>query len=398
MGRAARVVLVLVLALAGCSPPPPPAPAPAPAPIPAPVPVEPDPPAEPWETEKDPVKAKTMKLEVEWRLDPLFTDVKLRFHDRRPVLVAVEEGEDGRSDLALAERVGRALDMLAVAYREFLREASLDAPTLAELGDERIRIMIFRNQASFDGWYAGKRGRLSPGPHYARESRRILCHGSGLEDAECYQLGAYALGHLYARHFCSAADAAESLARGEQPVPVAWDDPRLRSSFAWFERGLAVGFGSFREESGALREGFDRAGHALLESGALGPLWTLEDLLFADAQQVRAQSSVKAGGAGLGGDLESLAWIQGQILIRYFRDGEGGKRRDAFHRFVRSEFSGRSGKTRLLEAFGLVDGEGRALGSGDPKVVQWLREVDAGHRQYARDGYLKSLGLPAKPR
>src|SRR5688572_15799426 len=98
MGRAPGILLAI--ALAACSPPPPPGPAPVPVPIPAPVPVVPDPPAGPWETEKDPVKAKTMKLEVAWRLDPAFTGTKLRFFDSPPVLVAMEEREDGTVDAA----------------------------------------------------------------------------------------------------------------------------------------------------------------------------------------------------------------------------------------------------------------------------------------------------------
>jgi hypothetical protein len=386
--RASAALLLLLSACSGeeiATPPSPPPPSIPPAPAKAVAPPIPDPAPEPWEIEKDPIAARTLKLEEAWRLDPAFTDMKLRFFDVRPALVAIEVRDDGRAENAVGERLGIAVRHLADGVRAFLKEAGLDAPPLEEMGDERIRVMVFRGKEAYDSWHT--RNRI-PGPmnaYYSRTDRVIRAFAGAVDPSVVQYLGTFALRHVYARHFCDAEDAANSRRTGGSPARVNWDDKRLNTAFAWFDRGLARYFGDFRAKEGGWKGRYASDDMAfVIFMSASRKTWPLEELMFRDTTQIHATAQVKGGGAGMGEELVSLASAQGHLLVRYFLEGEEGKWRSGFQKLVRNEFTGRSATPYLLEAFGLVNEMGNALHPMDPKVRAWIREVEAGYLKFAK--------------
>jgi hypothetical protein len=53
--------------------------------------------------------------------------------------------------------------------------------------------------------------------------------------------------------------------------------------------------------------------------------------------------------------------------------GDGEKWRESFQKVIRNELHGVTGKVYLLEAFGLP------RRSDDPKVMAWMKEIEAGY-------------------
>lgn len=390
MERAGRAGVLLVLAaLPACSdavaPPPaasPPVAVPAPAPYPTPRPaLLPDPAPEPWETEKDPVRARTMKLETEWRLDPAFTDLKLKFFDVRPALVALEEGGPGGTE-ALAERAARTLAAGAEGFRAFLEDAGVGAPRLEDMKDTRLRMMVFRSRETFDAWHIknGLNGR--PNPYFSRAEPMLRVRADDLDSRACLVLGTYALLHEYRFHFMCEDDA-EWAKRAGAPVEVPTrDDHRMSSAIGWFDRGFAEYIASWRpppDGSGPWAPGPpDPHGTALLKfMRGQGMTWRLEELLFADRSQIEARARVKGGGTGMGEEFEGLARVQGALLFRYLLEGENGRRRPEFFRLVNEEMHARSGKAYLLKSFGF------GTRGDSPEFRAWMAEVEKGYLAYA---------------
>ncbi len=373
-----------VLLAAGCgggSPPAPPAPPPAPV-VPAPGPAgeaaapEPDV-TVPFETEKDPVLARTMREFENLRLDPTLADLRMGLHGFRPFVVAEEEGTDGKGD-GTAAMAGEALLAAYRTLRGFLKDAAgMEVPLLEDMGDQRIRVVLFADDASFINWHRRanlETNRSSTAYYQMGRSRWILASKEGLRPLHLARLATFALLHHYGRHFVQEDDDAMAREGGKPTETVQWEDNRLRSSFWWFERGLAghVGWlaqsglaGGESNPAGMSRETLD----CLRTARERREAWPLAEYLFEDKGGVKYRSKIRGSM-----EWETLAAIHGaqsQVLFRTLLEGEVGRWREGFGRLLRNEVRGRSGQIYFLESFGLPKRP------KDPKVEAWIREVEA---------------------
>jgi hypothetical protein len=379
MKRAALLLLVPILpSCSGEVEPPaksaPPAPAavleadPPPAPVPG-----PPPPIHDFEREEDPARAATLRLESNWELDPCFTDLTLRFLDGGPAIVGLVADGEGRFPDRAGREVDEALRWLDGEFRTFVRSAGL-TPEECEDGSDSVQVAIFPDREAFDAWHERNRIGHPGSAYYARWTGRVLLwieEDGGTAD-HAIHLGTFALLHRFRRRFTQIDDDARARAAGLPTRRVGSDDHRLETRLAWFDEGLARWFVSRRRaaKAGGSPAPPEEDVRAVREADESGILWRLDDFLFADRPSIRARSMVAGSGRGRARDLEFLALRQGALLFRHLLEGDGGAMRAGLLGLARREFSGHSGKTDLLEAFGLP-------GKADaPEVRKWIAGQD----------------------
>ncbi len=344
----------------------------------------------------DPVYARTKKEFDNVRLNPAFTGREFSFESYRPYVIFAElPGEDKRE---LADRVvritGRALQFVYKRWIDFMKtDMGMNAPTLEEQGDDRLKVFVFKSRESFDAWHT-KSGIPNPGPSVAAyyehgRDRMIMMHLDAFDPGVIMHEATHQIIHYYARHFCQVDDDAIAEKDGEPKEAVRYDDSRLRSTMFWFQEGIAEYFGGADPVPG--KEGEWTIGALQRERLGFfkfmqkrGSLWSLDDFLFADQVQITNRAKVKGGGLQ-GDELKGLMYSQGWTLVHFFLEGGGGKYRERFLKLMKNELSGRSGKPYLLEAFGLPKR------TDDPKFKEFIDEVEVGYMKYFEELFQRMM-------
>ncbi len=342
----------------------------------------------------DPVYVRTKKEFDNVRLNPAFTGLEFSFESYRPYVIFAELPGPDRRELAdrVVKLTGKALQSVHRHWLEFMRnDLGLKAPSLEELGDDRLKIFVFKNRESFDAWHA-KNGVSNPGPSVAAyyehgRDRFMMMHLDSFDPGTIMHEATHQTIHYYSRYFCQLDDDAIAEKNGEPKEAVRYEDSRLRSSMFWFQEGIAEYFGGARKAEG--KEDEWTIGELQPERLMFfkfmqkrGSLWPLEDFLFADQVQITNRAKVKGGGLQ-GDELKGLMYSQGWTLVHYFLHGEGGKYRQRFLNLVKNELSGKSGKPYLLEAFGLPKS------TQDPKFREFVQEVEAGYMKYFEELFVR---------
>ena len=336
----------------------------------------------------DPVHQRTVQEYNNVRLNPAFTGMDFAYESFRPYVIFAEAAGPDRKERAekVVRATGRVLTFLYARWLAFMKEdLKLDAPRVEDLGDQRVKVFIFRSRESFDAWHT--RGRM-PIPLFAGayydpgRDRFILMHLDQFDPGTIMHEGTHQLIHFYARHFCEKDDLGIAKKEGRPPEKVEYTDRRLSSAFFWFQEGIAEYFGgAVRDEEkegewriGALQKGHLRFFHHM-KSQKPPMTWPVEEFLFEDQGHIRIRAGIRGGGLGRE-ELNALMYAQGWTLVHYFLHGEGGKWRERFLAFMRNELTGKSSKPYLLEAFGLPKR------SDDPKVKAFLGEIEEGYARY----------------
>ena len=209
--RALRVLPLLIVA--GCADDPPPVATVAPASPPPVVPAAADP-----DTEPDPVRRRTRIEETWFRTNFPVEGHSLRFHDLRPFLVG-EFVPDARSDAPPDGGRGYAevLPAVLAEVRRFFREvAGVELPPLEDLGDERLRWLVFPDRRQFDAWHA-RLGRLPMDAPYVQVGADGLAVVPG-DEVSPHTLAWLAATQSIARwkrHLCQQDDDAVADAKGQ---------------------------------------------------------------------------------------------------------------------------------------------------------------------------------------
>jgi hypothetical protein len=268
------------------------------------------------------------------------------------------------------------LPRVVASVQRFFREvAAVDLPPLEDLGDERLRWLVFPSREQFDGWHSG-RGVRNPGAPYVQAGADglVVTHLDDVLGDSLAWLAATQCLARWKRHFCQQDDDAMADARGLPREPVTRDDRRLQCSYSWLERGLQSRFADAGWTATMDRRPI--AGHPTGGEYAFvkremdrSELWPLEDMLFADVPQVWVRARER-GWENLATRLDRLHAAQSFVLVDTLLNGEGGRWREGFAALLRREIRGVSGKVYLLEAFGLP------RRSDAPEVKRWIAEVE----------------------
>jgi hypothetical protein len=299
----------------------------------------------------------------------MLTDYDLEIRDFRPVQLIVVKGGPGAVDLPAAEALGAALRDQEARLRNFLESAGIVVPPPEAMGDLRIGILLFPDERTFRSWHERNYLREQGAPYVDPRDRRIVGWAGELDERCVRNLGTLLLLRIHRARFLALEEAEGA---GERPLPaVPEDDIRVQTSFAWFDRGLALVLAGKGAEAPLRLEPTDRM--ALRFARSTQKLWPLEDLLFADSSQITARAGVRGGGLGRD-ELLVFAFLQGGLLVETLLYGEGGRWRDGFHALVRNEVQARSGRPYLCQAFGIPKKP------SDPAFKKWIRDLDAACR------------------
>ncbi len=343
---------------------------------------------------KDPVFARSKMEYSNVRSGGLFSGMDFSFESYRPYVIFVEQSSPDRRAAAdeIVKHTGKALQFVYNRWLAFMKDdLKLAPPRLEDLKDDRLKVFVFKSRESFDAWHVRNK-QNNPGPTVAAyyehgRNRMILMHMDAFDPGVIMHEATHQIIHYYARWFCQRDDDLEAKKKDEPLETVQWEDSRLRSTFFWFQEGIAEYFGGVRPVKGKEWEEWtigelqpDRIAFFKYMQKQ-GKLWPVEDFLYEDQGGVVARSKVR--GALEWEELRGLLYAQGWTLVHYFLEGADGKYRERFLAMMRNEITGKSGQLFLLEAFGLPKRP------SDPKVKEFLKEIEAGYVPYHEGLFLR---------
>lgn len=346
---------------------------------------------------KDPVEARSRQEYTNIKGGGRFSGMDFAFKSYRPYVIFAEA--PGPDRMARAEetvdRTGKAVQFIYNKWLSFMKdELKLDPPRLEDLKDDRLKIFVFKSRESFDAWHVRNRERAPEGSIAAYYEpggdRMIIMHLDAFDPGTIMHEATHQIIHYYARWFCQKEDDEIAKKEGTPVEKVLWEDRRLHSCFFWFQEGIAEYFSGVRPVKGkewqewTIGEIQPSRIAQFSHYKAQGKLWPVEDFLYADQGQIVARSRVRGGGADWE-ELRGLMYAQGWTLVHYFLDGAGGRYRQGFLNLMRNEITGKSGQMYLLEAFGLPKRP------SDPKVKEFLQQVEAGYLPYFDELFQRAL-------